>query len=142
MGLVLMKRDKKKKGDLAEKVVCLKITSCPRCKKGRLRRLRENFECADVICSSCGYLAQVKYVTVTNPEVEYISRLPGATWKTQEERLQAGIYHPIYFVLYFGGKPTRILYLAVDFQLPEMFRPRRKPPRCTSVRVSWTPRHT
>jgi type II restriction enzyme len=38
---------------------------CPKCKRNRtLKRLPNNFKCADVICDFCGYLAQVKAVTV------------------------------------------------------------------------------
>jgi hypothetical protein len=123
-----MKPNKKAKGDLAEELVCSKI-KCPVCKGGRLRRLPANFPCADVICSFCGSMAQVKYHTVTNPEVEYVSRLPGATWKTQKRRIEAGTCLPIYVVLYFRDEPIRILYLPIEFQLPEVFRRRRGPLR-------------
>jgi hypothetical protein len=74
-------------------------------------------------------MAQVKYHTVTNPEVEYISKLPGATWETQKRRVEAGTCLPMYVVLYFRGEPTRILYLPTEFQLPGVFRPRRRPLR-------------
>lgn len=120
-------KSKKEIGDSAEKFVCSNITSCPRCKRGKLRRLPPNFPCADIICCFCGYLAQVKAHTVTDWENVSLVKLPGATWEVQKERVQAGIYFPIYVVLYLKDRPVEILYLSVDHQVPRMFRPRRKP---------------
>jgi len=116
-------------GDSAERLVCSEVF-CPKCKRGKLRRLPRNFECIDVICSFCGYVAQVKAHAVRDWETESVSRLPGATWRTQKERLEAGIYYPLFVVLYFRKKPFRtrpikILYLPVDFQVPMIFQPRR-----------------
>lgn len=67
---------------------------------------------------------------VTDWEDVSLAKLPGATWKSQEERIQAGIYYPIYVVLYDEkDRPVEILHLSVDHQIPRMFRPRRKPQR-------------
>src|SRR5271165_6342847 len=57
---------------------------CPRCKRSRtLVRLPANFKCADVICDFCGYLAQVKAVTVRiggqPPEAGFGSSMGTAT---------------------------------------------------------------
>jgi hypothetical protein len=73
---------------------------CPRCKRVHtLRRLPTNFKCADVICDFCGYVAQVKTVTSPDP-----SRVPGAVlgaaWRVQKERMDAGIYFPLFVVLF------------------------------------------
>ena len=53
-------------GRLGE-VCVVKGCKCPKCKRDQtLKRLPNNFKCADVICDFCGYLAQVKAVTVNN----------------------------------------------------------------------------
>src|SRR5256885_15818813 len=77
---------------------------CPRCKRSRtLRRLPTNFKCADVICDFCGYLAQVK--TVTSPNPSSIPRaLLGAAWCVQKERMDAGIYFPLFIVLFASSR--------------------------------------
>ena len=55
-----MATTKQKLGEFGERLVT-KTCSCPKCKKPKtLRRLPNNFKCADVICDFCGYLAQVK----------------------------------------------------------------------------------
>ncbi len=120
-------------GDFAERLVCAELT-CPKCKRKKLRPLPPHFECVDIICSFCGYVAQVKAHAVKSWETESVSRLRGATWRTQKERLEAGIYHPLMVVLYVREKPNRrraikILYLPVDFQVPMMFQPRKTPPQ-------------
>ena len=50
------------------------------------------------ICDFCGFLAQVK-----SSNVKDINKLPssvlGAAWRPQEERMNAGIYFPLYLVL-------------------------------------------
>jgi len=121
-------KSKKEIGDSAEKLVCRRL-SCPRCKGGKLRRLPPNFPCADVICSFCGYVAQVKAHKVTDPEDETITKLIGGSWRAQKKRIEAGIYMPVYVVLHFRDRMHKILYLSVDHQLRKMFRPRRKPRR-------------
>jgi type II restriction enzyme len=98
---------------------------CPRCKrKATLKRLPANFKCADVICDFCGYLGQVKTKALT----KIPSMLAGAAWIPQKERMDAGIYFPLFLVLV--GQPNRpvIYYLSADVQSPVMFRPRRPLP--------------
>jgi type II restriction enzyme len=127
---------KKTIGDKAEKLVCGRL-SCPRCKRGRtLRRLPPSFPCADVICSFCGYVAQVKAHKVADAEDESITKLIGGSWRTQKERIDAGIYLPIYVVLHFRDPHFRdrmhkIFYLGVEHQFRRMFIPRKKPLRGT-----------
>lgn len=108
-------------GELAEKLVC-KHCSCPKCKKPRkiakLRVLPKSFECADVICNFCGFLAQVKRTE------EGRDRLPGGGWKVQKLKLDAGIFHPLYVVTFKKDKFLRINYLPADFMKRSIFVPR------------------
>jgi hypothetical protein len=97
--------------------------ACPRCKRIRtLRRLPVNFKCADVICDFCGYLAQVKAATSRDAD-KLPKRLLGAAWSVQKRRMDAGIYFPLFVVL-FCGRSSVIYYLSADLQSPSMFRPR------------------
>jgi type II restriction enzyme len=97
--------------------------SCPRCKRARtLKRLPNNFKCADLICDFCGYLAQVKAVTVRDIDV-IPDNVLGAAWGPQEERMAAAIYFPLFLVLV-SGRRHSIFYLSADLQIPKMFKPR------------------
>ncbi len=121
-------------GDKGEKLV-VKRCSCPRCKRARtLRQLPPNFKCADVICDFCGYLAQVKTISVKD-----VAKLPpsilGAAWRVQKERMDAGIYFPLFLVLIAGSKKS-IFYLAADLQTPTLFSPR-KPLSKNARRAGW-----
>jgi type II restriction enzyme len=116
--------------------------SCPRCKRPpkTLVRLPTNFKCADVICDFCGYLAQVKAATATD-----IAQPPktvmGAAWGPQKDRMDAGIYFPLFLVLATRNLANyAIYYLAADLQQPEMFL-QRKPLSPTARRVGWTGFH-
>jgi type II restriction enzyme len=111
-------------GKVGERRV-VKHCACPKCKRERtLVRLPPNFKCADVICDFCGYLAQVKTVTVKS-----IDRAPtqilGAAWQPQRERMDAGIYFPLFIVGVVSERKFAIYYLAADLQTPAMFVPRR-----------------
>src|SRR3954454_12159494 len=98
-----------------------KDCGCPRCKRRRtLVRLPPNFKCADVICDFCGYLAQVKASTsadgLTPP-----AKLLGAAWGPQRERMQAGIYFPLFLVLVCEAAGRfSIHYLSADLQTQEL----------------------
>jgi type II restriction enzyme len=48
-----------------------------------------------VICDFCGYLAQVKTKALT----KIPATLAGAAWIPQKERMDAGIYFPLFLVL-------------------------------------------
>jgi type II restriction enzyme len=109
---------------------------CPKCKRAKtLRRLPVNFKCADLICDFCGYLAQVKTVTVKS-----VNSIPqfvlGAAWGVQEARMAAGIYFPLFLVLVVSGRQFSIFYLSADAQTPDMFVPR-KPLSSTARRAGW-----
>jgi hypothetical protein len=111
-------------GDRGE-VCVVKLCSCARCKRGgTLRRLPRNFKCADVICDFCGFLAQVKTATASNID-DIPSRVLGAAWGPQKERMDAGIYFPLFLVLIGPRQQTAIHYLSADVQQPVMFKPRR-----------------
>lgn len=122
-----MATEKQKLGEFGEKIVA-KSCSCPKCKRyGTLKLLPPNFKCADLICDFCGYLAQVKATSVTDT-----SRLPqkvlGAAWGPQKERMEAGIYFPLFLVLVSKNNPKdfSIYYLSADLQEPELFKARKK----------------
>ena len=119
-----------------ERVV--KECGCARCKRlGTLVRLPPNFKCADVICDFCGYLAQVK--ATTKEDVNTLPRqVMGAAWGPQRERMDAGIYFPLFLVLATPDKARHaIYYLSADLQRPEMFKAR-KPLSETTRRAGWT----
>jgi Dam-replacing family len=124
-------------GEFGEQRV-VKDCSCLRCKRpGSLLRLPPNFKCADVICDFCGYLAQVKAAKVAT-----VGTLPrqilGAAWEPQRERMEAGIYFPLFLVLATANRALyAIYYLPADLQRPEMFKVR-KPLSDTARRAGWT----
>src|SRR5215831_17997143 len=77
---------------------------CPHCKRSKtLARLPNNFKCADVICDFCGYLAQVKAVTVKDIDI-IPGTVLGAAWGPQAERMAAAIYFPLFLVLVSGRR--------------------------------------
>jgi len=126
---------KQQLGTRGENLV-VKLCGCPRCKRSKtLRRLPTNFRCADVICDFCGYLAQVKTVTHSKP-LEPPRFVLGAAWATQRERMQAGIYFPLFLVLVASDKLFSIYYLSADLQRPEMFIAR-KPLSAAARRAGW-----
>ncbi len=108
---------------------------CPQCKRAAtLKRLPPNFKCADLICDFCGYLAQVKASTV-----KILRPLPtqilGAAWGPQKERMDAGIYFPLFLVLR-SPNGYAIYYLPTDFQDESLFLPR-KPLSAEAKRAGW-----
>ena len=109
-------------GERGEKLVA-KNCYCFKCKRSNtLKRLPPNFKCADIVCDFCGYLAQVKTITASNIDTPP-SSLRGAAWNVLEERLNAGIYFPLFIVLVNGGENS-IFYLSSDLQKREIFVPR------------------
>ena len=129
-----MTTDKQKLGVWGEKLIARKC-SCPKCKKEKtLKTLPPNFKCADIVCDFCGYLAQVK-----SKNVKDINKLPdqilGAAWSVQKERMDSGIYFPLYIVLV-NEKKYSIFYLPVDYQEKEIFV-KRKPLSSTAKRAGW-----
>jgi len=129
-----MLTDKQVLGRKGEDLVVQKC-HCPRCKRKKtLKRLPPNFKCSDVICDFCGYLAQVKAVTVRSIE-DVPDRILGAAWGVQQDRMLAGIYLPLFIVL-INGRESSIFYLSTDAQTPDMFVPR-KPLSDSARRAGW-----
>jgi type II restriction enzyme len=129
-----MATEKQKLGAWGEQLVAKKC-DCPKCKRPRtLRRLPTNFKCADLICDFCGYLAQVKAVSV-----RMLDPLPktvlGAAWRPQKERMDAAIYFPLFLVLK-SPTSTAIYYLPTDLQSPALFA-ERKPLSPDAKRSGW-----
>lgn len=129
-----MTTQKQKLGKLGEEAV-VKNCHCPKCKRVKtLKLLPQNFKCADVICDFCGYLGQVKSKNVNDITI-LPKQILGAAWKPQEERMDAGIYFPLFIVLVCEDKYS-IFYLSADLQSPEMFVAR-KPLSPDAKRAGW-----
>lgn len=128
-------------GTRGEDAVC-KLITCPRCNRERqFRKLPTNFECADVICKFCGYLAQVKATRLPDGSTDLPRRFMSAAWKPQHERIIAGIFHGLYLVSYKQDEKTLV---RIDFvpphvleAAPEVFEPR-KPLSANAKRAGWT----
>ncbi len=112
-----------------------KSCSCPKCKRSKtLKLLPPNFKCADLICDFCGFLGQVKAMTV--PAVSPLpNQILGAAWAPQKERMDSGIFFPLFLVLKAPSEQA-IYYLPTDFQTPALFSVR-KPLSSTARRAGW-----
>jgi type II restriction enzyme len=99
--------------------------------------LPANFKCADIICDFCGYLAQVK--TTERSDISTVpGSLLGAAWGPQCERMESGIYFPLFIVVVKPGRRSRaVYYLPADLQRPEMFQ-QRKALSPNARRAGWT----
>ncbi len=129
-----MATEKQILGNFGEKVVA-KSCHCPKCKKTKsFKLLPSNFKCADLICDFCGYLAQVKAKNVKDIAI-LPDKILGAAWGPQKERMESGIYFPLFLVLV-CGKEFSIFYLTADFQVPGMFIAR-KPLSENAKRAGW-----
>ena len=116
-----MPTDKQQTGEFGEKLV-VRSCSCPKCKRVKtLKRLPNNFKCADIVCDFCGYLAQVK--TTKTKDIERVPNVVlGAAWGPQKERMEAGIYFPLFIVLIAPNRrASSVFYLPADLQRPDMF---------------------
>jgi hypothetical protein len=122
-------------GKLGEELVC-RHSNCPRCKRTKtLKRLPQNFKCADVICDFCGYLAQVK--TSRSDAIDSVpDTVLGAAWGPQKERMDSGIFFPLFLVLLAPDKSYACYYLSADLQSPDIFSPR-NPLSLTARRAGW-----
>jgi len=130
----MSKTNKQLLGERGE-ILVTKKSPCPKCKSEKsLKRLPANFKCADIVCDFCGYLAQVK-----SKNVKDINKVPdqilGAAWSVQKERMDSGIYFPLYIVL-INEKKYSIYYLPVDYQDKEIFV-KRKPLSKNAKRAGW-----
>jgi type II restriction enzyme len=123
-------------GEFGERTVA-RACGCPRCKRSRtLIRLPPNFKCADVICDFCGYLAQVKTVTVKDIDA-LPDKILGAAWGPQREKMASAFYFPLFVVLAMPDlSKFGIFYLSADLQPPELFV-ERNPLSMTARRAGW-----
>jgi len=129
-----MRTNKQLLGDFGENLIIKKF-NCPKCKRIKsLKKLPQNFKCADIICDFCGYLAQVKTKTVSDIE-KFPSKVLGAAWGPQKERMDAGIYFPLFVVLK-NGRNHSVFYLSSDLQTEEMFI-KRRPLSKNAKRAGW-----
>ena len=63
--------------------------------------------------------------------------LMGAGWGPQHDRVEAGIYFPLFLVVVNLDRSAHaVYYLPADLQQPEMFR-QRKPLRAPARRAGW-----
>ena len=124
-------------GRKGEEAVRGKI-GCPRCRRARtLTPLPTNFQCADLICKFCGFLAQVKAVTLASDELP--SRILGAAWGPQHEQILAGIFQPLFIAGFDrSGVLVRIDYVPAHIlqASPGVFEPR-SPLKQTARRAGW-----
>ena len=88
-----------------------------------------------MICDFCGYLAEVKTIACKDVD-ECPRRVLGAAWSVQRERMEAGIYFPLFMVLCAPDGRSAIYYLPADLQRPEMFVAR-KPLSEKARRAGW-----
>jgi type II restriction enzyme len=126
-----------KLGDRGEALV-RRHFACLKCKRtGTLKPLIKNFKCADIICDFCGYLAQVKTNRVNDINT-FPKSILGAGWLPQKERMDAGIFFSIFFVLIDkqNQKNFSIFYLAAELQNEKMFV-QRPPLKETARRAGW-----
>ena len=129
-----MRTNKQLLGDFGENLIIKKF-NCPKCKRIKsLKKLPQNFKCADIICDFCGYLAQVKTKTVSDIE-KFPSKVLGAAWGPQKERMDVGIYFPLFVVLK-NGRNHSVFYLSSDLQTEEMFI-KRRPLSKNAKRAGW-----
>ncbi len=114
--------------------------SCPRCNRVRhLARLPRNFQCADVICKFCGYLAQVKALTLPDGTDRLPDRVLGAAWGPQHDQITAGIFHGLFLVGYRAPHELRFIdYIPAHIleASPAVFEPR-NPLSDTARRAGW-----
>lgn len=130
---------KQQLGRLGEQAVS-RLIPCPRCSRPKhLSPLPVNFQCADLICKFCGYLAQVKAVTLPEGSTDRPHSVLGAAWGPQQAQIIAGIFHGLYLVGYSPArKLVRIDYVPAHVlqASPEVYVPR-KPLSDTASRAGW-----
>ena len=87
-----------------------------------------------MICDFCGFLAQVKSSNVKNIN-KLSSSVLGVVWNPQKERVNAGIYFPLYLVLV-CKKEYSPFYLASDLQ-NKGISDAKKPLSASERRAGW-----
>lgn len=111
---------------------------CPRCRRSRhLVPLTVNFQCADLICKFCGFLAQVK--ATKSGDGSLPMRVLGAAWRPQHEQILAGIFQPLFIAVFnASGRLTSIHYVPAHIlqSAPAVFEPR-EPLSSKAKRAGW-----
>ena len=79
-------------------------------------------------------MAQVKTKNTKNIDI-VPKKILGAAWAPQHERMQAGIYFPLFLVLK-NAKEFSIFYLPADLQTEDIFV-KRKPLSENAKRAGW-----
>lgn len=128
--------DKIRLGNWGETLVA-KSVDCPKCKNSNtLKKLVQNFRCADLICDFCGFIAQVKTTKV--PKVDTVpDTILGAAWAPQKARMDAGIYTSLFLVLKSKvDQNYAIHFLPAELQTRSMFVPR-SPLSENAQRAGW-----
>lgn len=114
------------------------LVACPRCSRERtLTSLPTNFQCADLICKFCGFLAQVKATTLEGDELP--SRVLGGAWGPQRDQILAGIFQPLFVVGFDASRRlVRIDYVPSHIlqATPDVFEPR-APLGASARRAGW-----
>jgi type II restriction enzyme len=90
-----------------------------------------------LICKFCGYLAQVKAVTLSGEDLP--KKVLGGAWAPQHEQIIAGIYHGLFIAGFSpSGRLVRIDYVPAHVlqTTPELFEPR-TPLSQTAKRAGW-----
>jgi type II restriction enzyme len=111
---------------------------CPRCRRSRhLVPLTVNFQCADLICKFCGFLAQVK--ATKSGDGSLPMRILGAAWRPQHEQIRAGIFQPLFIAVFdTRDRLTSIHYVPAHIlqSAPAVFEPR-EPLSANAKRAGW-----
>lgn len=130
--------DRAATGDAGEDAVC-RLIPCPRCRRERhLTRLPKGFQCADVICKFCGFLAQVKATTSSDGKLP--KRALGGSWRPQHEQILADIFHALFIVPMNKDHQVEAIYYIPSHVLratPSVYEPR-APLAETAQRAGWT----
>ena len=101
--------------------------------------LPTNFQCADLICKFCGFLAQVKATTTVQRD-RLPGRILGGAWRPQHEQIVAGIFQPLFIAGFSSsGRLESIHYIPAHVlqSAPQVFQPR-APLSPTARRAGWT----
>lgn len=133
-----MATERQRLGNRGEAEVA-KRARCPSCgHKRHLVKLRQNFQCADLICKFCGHLAQVKAYRLDSRDPVRPAQIMGAAWGPQHEQILAGIYHDLYLVGFSGHRLARIERVPAHVlqATPKVFSPR-NPLKPTAKRAGW-----
>ena len=75
--------------------------------------------------------------TVSSRTIEILPKtILGASWRVQRERMEAGIYFPLFIVQISDSGQYSVFYLSGDMQTPDMFVVR-KPLSAMAKRSGW-----